>query len=407
LNILILAQHYAPEEISGAVLATELAEDLVNRGHQVTIVTPAPNYPDGVVFSGYRNTLYDSETLNGVRVIRTWTHITPSKAFWQRLLHVGIFSITSLLGGLVGGRIDVIMSYSPPLPLGISALLLSRLRRVPWVLRVEDLYPEAAIAAGILHGRSAIRILERLERFIYREADHISLISEGFHRNLIKKRVPEGKLSVAPVWADPDLIRPKPKENNFRKSQCLEKSFVVMYAGTMGYTSALEDVLEAAYILRENPLIKFALIGEGVKKDTLIHFCRERDLTNIIFLPFQQRDRYAEMLASADVSLVTLNKASSRFSMPGKVFSIMASQRPILAVTPPDSEVAEMVETWKCGVNVPVGQPEALAEMIIKLSKKADYLDELGSNGRQALLMHRSRQHCVSIFEEMLKQVTE
>lgn len=407
MRILIMAQHYAPEEVSGAVLATELAESLVQRGHEVVFVTSAPHYPQGRVFPGYHNRLWASEVLAGVRIIRTWSYISPRKDFLSRALNFGTFSLSAFFGGLSVGKADVILSYSPPLPLGLSAWLLSRLRSALWVLRVEDLYPEAAVAAGMLKSRAAICLFEWLERFLYRRADHISLISEGFRCNLLAKSVPAQKLSVIPVWADPNQVRPLPKENDFRRQHGLEGKFVILYAGAMGLTSALEDVLVAAEYLKGEKSIHFLFVGEGVKKPDLERTCQERGLSNVSFLPFQPRARYAEMLAAADLSLVTLNSKSAQFSMPNKVFNIMASGRPILAVAPLDSEVAELVQRWECGINVPPQNPEALAQMIQSLSQDGSRLQRLGNNGRKALEGHYSRQQCIEAFESLfLRMVT-
>lgn len=400
-----MAQHYAPEEVSGAILATELAEDLVKRGHQVTFIACAPNYPNGIVFPSYKNALCKSEMLNEVRIIRTWSYITPRKGFFQRALNIGIFSISAFFGGLIAGKADIIMSYSPPLPLGISAWLLSCFYRIPWVLRVEDLYPEAAIAAGVLRNRLVIRIFNWLERFIYNKADHISLISEGFQRNLLKKGELSQKLSVASVWADPDLIFPMPKDNEFREKLNLTGKFVVMYAGALGHSSVLEDILEAANLLRQNEEIIFLIIGEGVKKESLMLMAKSHQLENALFLPFQPREHFAEMLAAADLCMVTLNPASANYSMPSKIFSFMSSERPILAITPASSEVADLLRIWSCGINVPPGQPALLSEEIMRLSKQPSYLEILGKNGRQALINHYSRTRCVSLFEQTLEQV--
>jgi colanic acid biosynthesis glycosyl transferase WcaI len=368
-----MAQHYAPEEVSGAVLATELAEDQV-------------------------------EMLGGVRVVRIWSYISPCKSFWRRMLNYGTFSASAFYGGLLAGRPDVILSYSPPLPLGISAWLLSRLWRVPWVLRVEDLYPDAAVAAGVLRNRAAIAIFTSLERFLYRRATHISLISEGFRENLLGKGVPGAKLSVVPVWADPDLVRPGTKENGFRREHGLSGKFVVMYAGALGLTSSLEDVLQAACHLRDEADVWFVLVGEGIKKESLIRFAEQKGLHKVTFLPFQPRSTFSELMAAADISLVTLNPASSPFSLPSKVFSIMASGRPILAVVPLESEVAQLVQAGDCGVCVTPGQPQILASTILEMKSHRDRLSRLGQNGRVLLESRFSRQQCVHRTEELLKQ---
>ncbi|MEJ2598053.1 MAG: glycosyltransferase family 4 protein, partial [Anaerolineales bacterium] len=308
MRILFFAQCYAPEEVSAAVLITELAVDLAQKEHQVAFVTGAPNYPYGCVYPGYRNRFYQEELLDGVRVIRTWSYISPHKSFWPRILHYGTFSATALLGGLLAGKPDILVSYSPPLPLGLSVGLLSRLWRVPWVLQLEDLYPDAAVAAGMLRNRYAIKFFGWMERFLYRQATHISLISEGFRRNLLGKGVPDEKITLIPVWADPNLVKPMPKENNFRKRHGLVNKFVVMYAGNIGLTSCLEDVLSASAILKEDADIRFVIIGEGVKKTGLQEMAQNKSLDNTLFLPYQPREDFSEMLASADLSLVTLNQ---------------------------------------------------------------------------------------------------
>ncbi len=402
MRILLMAQCYAPEDVSAAVLLTELATDLARRGHQVTFVTGAPNYPYGRVYPGYHNRLYQVESLDGVKVVRTWSYISPHKTFWRRLLHYGTYSATAFYGSLLAGKPEIIVNFSPPLPLGMSAWLLSRLWRVPWVLQVEDLYPDAAIATGVLQNRTAITFFSAMERFLYRRATHISLLSEGFRQNLLGKGVPREKISVIPVWADPDVVRPLPKENAFRAQHGLTGKFVVMYAGNLGITSCLEDVAAAAEFLQGQQDVRFVIIGEGVKKTALEDMAKSKGLENVLFLPFQPREVFAEMLAAADVSLVTLNRDSSKTSLPSKTFNIMASGRPILAITPPDSEIAQLVQEADCGLNSPPQQPKLLAETILKLMCQSDRLLAYGQNGRLQLESKFARARCVEMYERML-----
>jgi colanic acid biosynthesis glycosyl transferase WcaI len=402
MHIMLMAQCYAPEEVSAAVLITELAVDLVQRGHAVTVVTGAPNYPQGRLFDGYRNRAYQREWLDGVRVVRTWSYISPHKTFWRRLFHYGTYSATACYGGLCAGRPDVIMSYSPPLPLGLSAWLLSQLWRVPWVLQLEDLYPEAAVTTGVLRNRRAIAFFSTMERLLYQGATHIALIAESFRQNLLAKGVPPEKISVIPVWADPDLVRPGPRENAFRARHGLTGKFVVLYAGNVGLTSCLEDVLDAARRIEDAPDVRFVIVGEGVKKHALEEKARAEGLANVLFLPYQPREAFAEMLAAADVSLVTLNTGSYLTSLPSKTFNIMASARPILAVVPQASDIAHLVNEARCGVILPPGHPALLAEEIRKLQRAGALLAELGQNGRLCLETRFSRARCVGMVEDML-----
>ena len=405
MRIMFMAQCYAPEDVSAAVLITELATDLVRRGHQVAFITGAPNYPQGRVFAGYSNRAYQVEWLEGVRVVRTWSYISPSRGFWPRLLHYGTYSASALYGGLFAGKPDVIVSYSPPLPLGVSAWLLSRLWQVPWVLELEDLYPDAAVAAGVLRGRRVIAFFSAMERFLYRHATHISVISESFRTNLDRKGVPAEKMTLIPVWADPDIVHPLPKENRFRQRLGLSGKLVVMYAGNLGLTSCLEDVIDAAKLLKEAADICFVIVGEGVKKDNLAAMAQDAALTNVMFLPYQPREVFPEMLAAADVGLVTLNHSSASSSLPSKVFNVMASARPILAVAPLDSEFAHLVEDGHCGMVIPPEHPARLADVLLGLRGQADVLAAMGQNGRSQLESRFSRGCCVDAFEDMLTEV--
>src|SRR5690554_884888 len=168
MHILLMAQHFWPEDISGAVLATQLAESLVNRGHQVTFATCFPNYPMGIVFDGYRGKLFNREVYNGVTIIRVWSYIAPQEAIKRRFVNYATFSLTSFVAGLIAQPPDIIMSFSPPMPLSLTAFLISRLRRVPWILRIEDLFPEYAIKTGVIRNPTLIRLLERFEKLFYR-----------------------------------------------------------------------------------------------------------------------------------------------------------------------------------------------------------------------------------------------
>lgn len=404
MRILFLAQCYAPEEVSAAVLITELAADLADRGHQVTVATIAPNYPYGRVYAGYHNRLFQRETIDGVRVVRTWSYISPHKTFWRRLFLQATYCTTAVYGGLSAGRPDILVSYSPPLPLGMTAWLLSRLWNVPWVLQLEDLFPEAAVAAGYLRSQQAIHFFSQMAGFQYRRAAHITLIAETFRQNLLARGVPDSKITLIPVWADPEFIRPLPKNNAFRLREGLQDKFVVLYAGNLGATSCLEDALQAAVRLQADPELCFVFIGEGVKKADLAAFAQQHNLQNVRFLPYQPRAAFAEVLAAADINLVTLNPAAAQSSLPSKVFNSMASARPILAIAPLDSELSRLVSSARCGLCVAPGQPAELASQILYLKERPEMGRTMGRRGRAFLEQYYARQQCVDRYEAMLAE---
>jgi colanic acid biosynthesis glycosyl transferase WcaI len=404
MKILLMAQHYAPEEVSGAVLATDLAEDLAALGHEVWFITCAPNYPEGKVYQGYLNKLIQKEKCGDVRVIRVWSFVTKSKKSWQRILNQGTFSFMSIWGGIVAGKPDVIFSYSPPLPLGITAWKLSKIWNVPWVLRVEDLFPDAAVTTGVLRNEKIISIVYSLEKFLYRHCSHISVISEGFKKIILEKGIPEAKVTVQPVWADPDFIQPSTKLNLFRERLGLNNSFIFLYAGNIGITSSLEDILKTAEKLLDNKDIRFVLIGEGTKKDEIAEIIQRRSLKNVNLLPFQDREDLPEVMAAADVGVVTLNETAATYSLPSKVFNIMASARPILSIAPHRSELARLVTTKKIGVNIAPNDPASLLIAINRFYENPEICDVLGTNGRKTLIEEFSRKECTRKYEEMIKE---
>lgn len=402
MKVLILGQHYYPEEISGAVLATELAEFLVEEGHEVTFITCVPNYPYGEPYKSYKNRLFQKENIRGVEVIRTWSYISPKKTFWRRILNYGTFSLFVFFAGLFVKKPDLIYAYSPPLPLGVTAWLLSIFKRAPWVLRVEDLYPDAAVSAGVLKNKLAIRFFYWLEKFIYDRVDRLSVLSDGFKEIVQKKGIDPAKIYVTPVWANPEEIIDNGLQTQFRKAQGFKNEFIVLYAGNIGQTSDLEIVIEAAEHLQQNKDIHFVFIGEGIKKKSLIDLAAQKQLNNVRFLPYQPRQMFADMMTSANLFIVTINIHSSRYSLPGKTFNCMASARPILAVSPQDSELAELVNLYQCGYVVEPEDSHRIADQILYAFDHKDQLHQMGQNGRQALENNFARDVCLQEVKTIL-----
>lgn len=407
MRILLMGQHFWPEDISGAVLATQLAESLVARGHQVTFATAYPSYPKGIVFEEYRAQFFSRETHNKVNIFRVWSYTAPKENIKRRFVNYATFSVASFVSGLVARRPDIIMSYSPPMTLGLTALLISKLRRVPWVLRVEDLFPEYAIKAGVIRNHTAIRILEWLEKLFYRHAAHVSVITEGFRLKLFERGVPPDKISVIPVWADPGEVQPMPRNTAFRQENGWQNKFIVLYSGNLGLTCALEGALEAAEILITQPDIQFVIVGEGMKKAELMATAEHKGLHNVAFWPYQPRERFPELLATADATLVTLNEDAHSTSLPSKTFNYLASARPILTMAPLHSELSQIVSSANAGVCLPSDQPNALAKAILEL--KANPVDQevKGRNGRHLLENQFSRTVCVDMYEAMFKQIAK
>lgn len=407
MHILLMGQHYWPEDISGAVLATQFAESLIARGHQVTFVTAFPSYPKGIVFDGYQGKLFSREIHNEVEVLRVWSHTAPKEAIKRRFVNYATISISLFFAGMFAKRPDIIMSYSPPMPLGVFVAILRRLKRVPWVLRVEDLFPEYAIKAGVIRNPTVIRALEWFERFQYRNATRVSVISEGFRQKLRERGVPDDKIVVTPVWADPGEVKPVSRDTAFRRENGWQDKFIILYSGNLGLTCALEDALETARLLKPHMDIQFVIVGEGMKKNELMTLAEQKNLPNLVFWPYQPRERFPELLATADATLVTLNEESHSTSLPGKTFNYLACGRPILTMAPLHSELCQIISNANAGVCVPPAKPDELAEAILALKADPAEREKKGRNGRQLLETKFSREYAVNMYESLFKRLAQ
>ncbi|MBI4874394.1 MAG: glycosyltransferase family 4 protein [Acidobacteria bacterium] len=402
MRIILVSNYFPPETVGAGIWVHQLACDLRDRGHQVTVLTGFPSYPQGKVFAGYRGGVFRREEIDGIQVIRTYTYATPSKRFWPRFLSFGSFCASSLIGGLAARqRADVVYAILPPLPLGISAWAMARAAGARLVVNVQDIYPDIAVAMGFLRNRRAIAFFRRMERWIYRAADRVVVVSDGFRRNLESKGVPANKIAVVPNWADPRAIRPGPRENSFRRELGINGEFVVLYSGGLSHNSHLDPVLEAARRLKGDGIL-FLIAGEGVHKARLERQARESGLASVRFLPFQPLERYPEMLAAADATLVTLHPAAACASLPSKIYKQMAAARPIVALAPPESDLARLVETGRCGWSVPCNQPEALARVLRQAARDRQDCARRGANGRAYLERECSRSFCVAAIEQTL-----
>ena len=404
MRVLLLSNYYYPEEIGAGIWVTQLAQDLKARGHDVTVVTSFPSYPLGQILDGYRNRLADRESVDGIDVIRTFTYATPSKSFWARCAGFGAFCLSAAPGYLRWrSRVDVVYAILPPLPLGITAWAIAKASGAKLVINVQDIYPDIAVALNYLTNPAAVALFRAMERWIYRRADKIVVLSEGFRQNLLGKGVPASKLHVAPNWADPDQIVPGPPDNSFRRETGANGELLVIYSGGLTHNAELEPVIDAAAQLRDLP-IRFAMVGEGVQKQALRSRVEAARLDNVGFYPFQPLERYGEVLAAADVTLVALSSAATFASVPSKIYKQMAAGRPIIAITSQESELSALIMDAQCGVVVPPGDSQRLASVLRRALDQRGAFAEMGRSGRVYLERNCSRKGCVARVEAALAE---
>ncbi len=413
MNILLSTAYFPPDTGSAAHLFYELGTALVERGHQVTVITGMPGYHAQGPLERYKGRKWIREKINEMEVARVATpqlprHLMVGRALWQFSGAVAFF-----LASLRLARHTVAMIYSPPLPLGLTAWGLRRLKGTPFILNVQDLFPQSIIDLGLLKNRIIIRVLETLERFIYRRADFITVHSAGNKKHVLSKGIPESKVSVIPNWVDTAFIPPGERLNGFRREHGLGDSFIISFAGVLGYSQDLDVVLEAARTVNHQPPsfarqpVTWLIVGDGVERTRLEEKVRPMKLCNVRFLPMQPREKYPEVLSASDVCLATLHKEVKTPVVPSKILSIMAAARPVVAAMDLEGDAPKLIAEAGCGICVPPGDAGALTDAIMKLYQNRSLCQELGLNGRRYAEKYLSLEAAVRKYEELFSKIIE
>lgn len=407
MRILLLTTYFEPDVASGGVLMAHLARELVKLGHHLTVVTSMPHYDRNRIWPKYRWRLRTTERCDGFRVHRVYLYVPAAKSSLAgRLLNYASFNTLSVIDAVLTGRYDVVLTPSPPLTNGLSAYILSRLRRVPYVYNVQDLYPDVAVRLGVLTNRKAIAVFTRLEQFIYSKAAAITVISRGLRTHLLRKGVPAEKIWLIPNFVDSSFVRPLERHNGFRHSMRFENSFVVLFAGNVGLSQGLESVLKMARLISDRQDIVILIVGEGAAKEGLVRLAREMGLSNVRFLPFQAAERVPDVYASSDLCLVTLKRGIAQSSVPSKVYTIMAAERPILAAVDEGSDTWELVLKTGCGICVPPEEPLLMSQAVLKLYQERRLSEEMGRRGRMAVENRFTPQAAAQSYASLLHVVT-
>ena len=406
MRLLVVTPHYPPDGGPSAPLIGMLCETLARRGLDVTVIAAAPHYPSGRVLKEFRGRWIRSTEENGIHVLRVWVPSLNRSRLLQRALQFLCFQVGASLAGL-SRRYDAALISNPGLEVWLPFAVHSVLRRTPSVFIVYDVYPDVGIALGIFRNRAVISAVAALERFCLRRAVCVRIISESFVPSLRALGVPASKLVLIYDYVDTDLIKPLPRENVFAAENGLSGRFVVLYAGNIGLSQGLENVLQVAERLSSCSDLLFVFVGDGAGREALVAAAQKRRLNNVRFLPYQPRVRLPEVLASADVSLVILKKGIGIQSLPSKIFPILASGRPLLASVDEQSATADLVKRSKAGICIPPEDPERLAEAVQTLRNSPEMCKEFGQNGRRHAIQHHSVESASARFEALFESAVE
>ena len=389
MKILLLNQSFVPPDEPGHTRHFEMAQYLRKRGHEMVIVASDSNYQTGLRTVD-RKALFVEQMIDGVRVLRAYSAQTLHRSYFWRAVSFISFMFSSIWAALQVKDVDLIMGTTPPIFQSVSAWFVAFLRRKPFLLEVRDLWPEFAISMGVIRNPVVITLAHWLEKFLYARATHIVVNSPAYKEYIVRKGVPEGKITFIPYGTDIDMFNPHVNGSGVREKLGLKGKFVVLYAGAMGQAHDLYTVLRAAKRLNDETQIQFVFFGAGKERANLEAEAQRLGLRNALFAGICPKKEMPAVIASADVCLAILqNILMFRTTYPNKVFDYMASARPTVLVI--DGVVREVIEASDGGVFVEPGNDELLAKTILELSKDPQRVKQLGENARAYLVKNLDR----------------
>lgn len=403
MRILFLTQYYPPE--TGAVQnrLSDLAKRLAKLGHQVEVLTALPSYPKGETYEGYRRRFVMTEQDQSIRIVRTWAYATKKKNFFSRILNYLSFAVLSVpVGWMAAGGADVVVVESPPLFLGFSGYLLSRFKRARFILNVSDLWPESAVALGMLRNRIMVRWATKAEEWLYHSANMVTGQTEGIVSS-IQRRCPSTPVHLMTNGVAPEFLtqvaRASNKREALREKFGFQGKFIVAYTGVHGLAQGLDTVVRSADLLKQYKQIRFHFFGDGPEKSHLELSAAKNGADNVEFHPPLSAAHMPELLASIDVSVVPLKRNDLfRGALPSKLFEALGAGVPVILAL--NGEAKNLIEQSHGGLAVEPENPSDMAEKILRLYQNADLRERIGASGRAFVVARYNREHIARRFEE-------
>lgn len=403
MRIMFLSHYYPPEVNAPASRTSEHCREWARAGHDVIVVTCAPNHPSGAIYPGYKNRLFQSEIVDGVRVIRLKTFIAANQGFLRRTLNYMSYLVAVTLAQPVLPRPDVVISTSPQFFCGLSGLVTGVAKRVPWVLEIRDLWPESIVTVGAMRKGVAIRILEWLESLAYRRADAIVSVTNSFVPHIVDRGGDINKISVIKNGVDLRLFQ-KPTDSNACKAELnLDGKFVVAYVGTLGMAHGLNTIFQASEILRDDPRIVFLLVGDGAERLRLTRLKEELKLDNVVILGQRPKEDMPGIWSATDASLILLRRSEAfKKVIPSKMFEAMAMRCPIILGV--QGEASELLHDAGAGISIIPEDAEQLAAAVVRLLEHPDTATAFGDAGTVFVRAHYDRAVLAGRYLELLEK---
>lgn len=404
MNIVFLTHYFPPEVNAPASRTHEHCREWVKAGHEVTVVTCAPNHPSGRVYAGYRNRPWQVEHVDGIRIVRLWTYLAANEGVLRRVANYTSYMLVAVLAGPFLPRPDVVVSTSPQFFCGLAGYLVSRVRRVPWVLEIRDLWPDSIVAVGALRRGWVVRLCERIEAWTYRKADRIVPVTDSFRHHIEKRGAAAHKITVVKNGVDLERFSRPRRDPGLARELGLKGSFTAAYFGTHGMAHALDSVLRAAELLRDDPRIVFLLVGDGAERRRLLTMKERLGLTNVVMLEQQPKERMPALWGLTDAALVLLRKAQLfETVIPSKIFEAMGAGRPIVLGV--EGESRGIIEGAGCGIPVEPENPEQLAVAVRQLAERPELARAMGAKGRACVEREYDRRVLAARFAGVLGEL--
>ena len=405
MHILEFKAYYNPEVAAGIELDANTAEDLAAAGHYVHLHIPVPSR--GLEQALAKKTPRKESLVEGKLQICRYAMYREGKRFPQRLVRYVFCSLKQLWHGLREKKVDLIFAGSTPPFQGLICKLLKQVKKAPFVFNCQDIFPDSMVVAGIIgEGSLLCRVGNWISDVTYRAADKIIVISDSMKDSLIKRGVPEEKIAVVHNWVDEAVIHPVEKADNtlMRELQIPDDLFTVVYAGNLGYAQAVNVILDAAELLREDDRIRFVIFGNGAVEHEIDRRIQEGHLHNVRRYPLQPYERVSEVYSAGDACIVSCKEGTGSFAMPSKTWSIMGCGRPVLASFDRNTLLEAIVTEQNCGLFSEAGSGASLAENIRKLAEDPHGCREKGRNARAYIEENLARNKCtqkiVTLIEE-------
>ena len=383
MHILFLSDNFPPEVNAPASRTFEHCREWVAAGHEVTVITCAPNFPQGKVFPGYRNRLWQKETMSGITVIRVWSFITANEGFARRIADYVSYMISATIAAPFVRKADVVVGTSPQFFTAVAAYVVSRGKRIPFVFELRDLWPESIRAVGAMSTSRVLDWLEKLELFLYRRAALVVSVTESFRGDLQRRGIEPSKVAVVTNGIDASRFQPRPKDQALLERHGLQGKFVAGYIGTHGMAHGLDTILDAAAMLKREPdgdRFRLLLLGDGASKAALVERARAEGLDNVVFVDTVTKDEVVRYWSLLDVSIIHLKKTDLfRSVIPSKLFECMGMAIPVLHGV--EGESASIVERERVGIAFEPENARELCRLLGELERDTSLLETLAANG--------------------------